>query len=270
MPFAASRPCRISTPSPGRARSSTPRPWRLMLTLSFGLGVLEACTAQMSRPADLPELSAADGGLDALRAEAGKAGASAQGAEPSLPRRAEASTDAGLRAADAAAHAEATDVARGAAQPISNEAVLDVLSQQSYRTSGFRRLNSRPFPSVVAPGKSIVLWVSASAYDAYATVSMEHSGSMVALPQGTIIVREVYANDELDTLTLMLKLEAGAFALGGDWLYAATDPQGVVRMDATTGAPAFGLTERCGTCHLRRSHDDYLFGVSEGYLDATE
>jgi len=153
---------------------------------------------------------------------------------------------------------------------ISNEAILALLPDQSYRQAGFRRLNESPFPSIVAPGKDIVLWVTADAYAAYAAVSTERPGSGVHVPTGTTIVREVFNAGKLETITVMKKLEPGAFALGGDWFYLATDAEGQVRTDAASGAPSIGLSENCGTCHLRRSRDDYLFGIPPGYLDERE
>lgn len=150
---------------------------------------------------------------------------------------------------------------------LSNEAVLSLAGSSSYRGAGFRRLNTKPFPSIAAPEKHIVLWVSSEAYASYAEVSTEVSGSEVRLPVGTTIVREVFGGDVLETITVMVKLEPGAFKLGGDWFYLATDAQGKVRTDAKSGAPSIGLSANCGTCHLRRSHDDFLFGIPPGYLD---
>jgi len=148
---------------------------------------------------------------------------------------------------------------------LSNEAIYDLLRGTKYRGKGFRKVNDEPFPSTVAPDKSITLWVSEAGYEAFAKVSPEESGTNVALPVGTVIVREVLAGENLDTITAMVRLADGAFPLGGNWWYAAADPDGTIRKNAQTGAPTAGLLESCGTCHLRRSHDDYLFGTPEGY-----
>jgi hypothetical protein len=148
---------------------------------------------------------------------------------------------------------------------LSNEAMLDLLRTFKYRGAGFRAVNQRPFPSIVAPDKHIALWISEPGYAAYRKVTPDRAGSEVVLPVATVIVREVLEGNVLKTLTLMLKLPNGTFPLGGDWLYASTGPDGVVNR-AEDGSPLVGLLKDCGTCHLRRSNDDYLFGTPEGYL----
>lgn len=148
---------------------------------------------------------------------------------------------------------------------LSNEAIYDLLRGSKYRGAGFRKVNDEPFPSTVAPDKTITLWITKAGYDAFVKVAPEKSGTNVALPVGTVIVREVIAGDKLDTITAMVRLADGAFPLGGNWWYAAADPDGTIRKNAQTGAPTAGLLENCGTCHLRRSHDDYLFGTPDGY-----
>jgi hypothetical protein len=37
-------------------------------------------------------------------------------------------------------------------------------------------------------------------------------------------------------------------------------------IDADTNAPVMGLSATCGSCHLRREKDGYLFGVPSDYL----
>jgi hypothetical protein len=152
-------------------------------------------------------------------------------------------------------------------EELSNEVIVDLLREGTYRGPGYRLVNEEPFPSTVAPGKTIVLWVSEAGYPALSRVSADHAGSQVTLPVGTVIVREVLLDDALDTLTVMVKMPVGAFPLGGDWWYAAADPDGKIRKSATEGTPLAGLLEKCGTCHLRRDNDAFLFGAPDGYVE---
>ncbi len=104
---------------------------------------------------------------------------------------------------------------------------------------------------------------------AFAVNSVRATGEYIGVARpvsvGTVIVREVLAGGRLETITAMVRLADGTFPLGGNYWYAAADPDGTIRKNAQTGAPTAGLLESCGTCHLRRSHDDYLFGTPERY-----
>jgi hypothetical protein len=148
---------------------------------------------------------------------------------------------------------------------LSNEAIMDLVRSYAYRGPDFVLLNDEPFPSTVAPGKHVSLWVSASARGSMSTVVPERTGSEVDIPVGTVIVREVLSGSQLETITVMVKLPVGAFPLGGDYWYGATDAEGNIKADAD-GMPIAGLLENCGTCHLRRSHDAFLFGAPRSYL----
>lgn len=152
-------------------------------------------------------------------------------------------------------------------EELSNEVIVDLLREGTYRGPGYSLVNEEPFPSTVAPGKTVVLWVSEAGYPALARVSADHAGSDVTVPVGTVIVREVFLDEALDTLTVMVKMPKGAFPLGGDWWYAAADPDGKIRKHATEGTPLAGLLEKCGTCHLRRDRDGFLFGAPDGYVE---
>jgi hypothetical protein len=144
---------------------------------------------------------------------------------------------------------------------LSNELIVRMVRGASYRGRGFLRVNQEPFQSIVSPSKTVVLWVSEGGFDPFSEISPDESGSHAELPMGTVIVREVLSNNELDTITVMVKLPKGTFPLGGDFWYAATDPDGTIRADKNDGSPQAGLLENCGTCHLRRNNDAFLFGA---------
>jgi hypothetical protein len=144
---------------------------------------------------------------------------------------------------------------------LSNEVIVDVVRGFKYRGKGFVRVNNEPFRSTVSPSKSVALWVSEGGYDAFSEISPDERGSRAEVPVGTVIVREVLGNGKIDTITVMVKLPEGAFPLGGDFWYAATDAGGTIRTDESDGSPQAGLLANCGTCHLRRDEDAFLFGA---------
>jgi hypothetical protein len=148
---------------------------------------------------------------------------------------------------------------------LSNESIMNLVRSYAYRGPDFVLLNPEPFPSTVAPGKFVSLYVSASAQDTMSEVIPERAGSDAEIPAGTVIVREVLNAGELETITVMVKLPFGAFPLGGDFWYGATDAEGNIKSDSE-GMPIAGLLENCGTCHLRRAHDGFLFGTPRAYL----
>jgi hypothetical protein len=151
-------------------------------------------------------------------------------------------------------------------EQLSNEVIVDLLREGTYRGPGYEQVNYEPFPSTVAPGKTVLLWVSEAGYDSFSRVSADHAGSNVQIPVGTVIVREVFKGETLDTLTVMVRMPKGAFPLGGDWWYASADPDGKIRTSPTDGTPLAGLLKNCGTCHLRRDRDAFTFGTPDGYL----
>ena len=152
------------------------------------------------------------------------------------------------------------------ANSISNEAVVALAREGTYRGTGYRRVDASPFASTVSPDKRIALYVSEAGYEAYRQISPHAVGSGVTLPVGTVIVREVWGGAALSAITIMVQLQKGTFPLGGDFWYASLSPEGEVNHDAQTGEPQLGLSERCGTCHLRRSEDGFLFGVPPSAL----
>ncbi len=160
-------------------------------------------------------------------------------------------------AADAA-RAPSTST-RVKASEIQANAVMDVTSA-SYRTSSqFTHVSAAPYPSTVAAGKMIDLWVSTSAYPEYARVRPDQTGSRAALPRGAVIVREVHEpSGALTAVTAMFKGEEGFNGALGDWGFIdATMGNGA----PTDGGMSAGATAECFSCHIPRETDDYLFGV---------
>jgi hypothetical protein len=152
-------------------------------------------------------------------------------------------------------------------ESLSNEAIYAIMRDQAYRGDGFRRINSEPFLSTGSPKKTVVLWVSEAGYAEFRRINADQAGSDAVLPVGTVIIREVYAGSQLDTVTAMVKFPEGTFPLGGDFWYGAADPDGTIRESASDGTPLAGMLENCGTCHLRRDRDAFIFGAPDGYAD---
>jgi hypothetical protein len=153
------------------------------------------------------------------------------------------------------------------ARSLSNEAIWSLVSDFKYRGDGFRRVDRAPFPSTVSPDKKIAIYISEQAYAEYTRISPDQTGSGASLPVGSVIVREVLRETALDSITVMVRLPEGAFPLGGDWWFAAATADGTLKTDASIGAPVIGLSATCGSCHLRRDQDDFLFGVPAASLD---
>lgn len=153
------------------------------------------------------------------------------------------------------------------ARSLSNEAIWSLVSDFKYRGDGFRRVDRTPFPSTVSPDKKIAIYISEQSYGEYTRISPNQTGSGANLPVGSVIVREVLRDTTLDSITVMVRLPEGAFPLGGDWWFAAATSDGTLKTDTSIGAPVIGLSATCGSCHLRRDQDDFLFGVPAAYLD---
>ena len=141
---------------------------------------------------------------------------------------------------------------------------LDVSPPNPLR-DGLARANFTPFSSQIPGGALVDVWVSADAADEYDKVLLDGAGSGVDLPQGTVIIREVFDEfGQVETLTLMIKNEPGYFPGGGDWWYGVADPDGIIRND-DNGLPLMGPLEQCNACHVARANDGYLFGVPSAY-----
>jgi hypothetical protein len=136
-----------------------------------------------------------------------------------------------------------------------------MLSVQDYRTSGaFTEVTTDAYASTVADA-DIRVWISEFAAASYVKVDPDASGSKVRLPEGTLIIREVYDKaGTLKKLTLMGKGARGYNPVVGDYWYAVTDPDGTPQVDS--GQVLTGKLEQCFSCHQARGEvDDFLFGV---------
>lgn len=117
------------------------------------------------------------------------------------------------------------------------------------------------YPSALGSHNPVDVWITAPGAAAYARIDPDTTGSHAELPTGTMIIRQVFdANNQLSKLTLMYKAPPGYNPVVGDWWFGETDGDGVPLEE--NGIPLTGKLDECATCHVARTSDDYLFGVS--------
>lgn len=120
------------------------------------------------------------------------------------------------------------------------------------------------FPSALS-SDYLDLWVSDFGADAYLAADPGIDGSGTALPEGTIILRDVLdSGGERAKVTIMVKREPGYFPEGGDFWYGVTDTEGSILPD-DSGHEQAGALETCAGCHAGRSSDGFIFGVPPIY-----
>ena len=143
-----------------------------------------------------------------------------------------------------------------------NDAEVDEQSLDrvaSYQTMA--RINARPYTSTLG-AFAINCYVAGDIAD-YRKIHPDQPGANVTVARGTVIVREVLdASSRVTKLTVMAKGPPGYDPSLGDWWFAVTDPRGSPLEEK--GAVLRGRLTQCHGCHLDRSRDDFLFGVSTG------
>lgn len=147
------------------------------------------------------------------------------------------------------------------ATAIDESAIRAAVANGAYRYSPqFTPVNRGAYPSTVATGSRINVWVSSSEFAAYGKIDPGVNGSHARLATGGMIIREVLAGDgAVAKLTLMVKGPAGYNSDLGDFWFGVTEPDGTPL--AENGATLTGKLTRCFGCHIPRATDDYLFGV---------
>lgn len=138
--------------------------------------------------------------------------------------------------------------------------VLVRVAGKAYASDGFVAINAKPYPSSLS-SSNINVFVSTEGWWEFLHASPESTGQGVALPEGTIIVREVLDEDgEVETLTVMRRGPDGYSPGHGDMWYAVLEPSGFPRIE--NDELLIGrLEERCAGCHDERAADGHLFGV---------
>ena len=142
-------------------------------------------------------------------------------------------------------------------------AILEQVAHQRYRTT-LSPVNNTAYVSALDSTKSIDVFVSPNALDAYDVIAPEITNTHGDVPVGTVIVRAVEdASGTVQKLTLMYKGPVGYNPSVGDFWYGVTDPEGVpLKNDA--GMPQLGKISTCFGCHQERMSDGWLFGVPRG------
>ncbi|HWU88944.1 MAG TPA: hypothetical protein VN253_16875 [Kofleriaceae bacterium] len=134
------------------------------------------------------------------------------------------------------------------------------------RVPGYRtmsRINAHAYKSTLG-AFDVNCYVAGDIVD-YRKIHPERSGSNATVAHGTMIVREVLdTSGQVAKLTVMAKGPPGYDPSLGDWWFAVTDPRGTPLVE--NGVVQLGRLSQCHNCHLDRSHDDFLFGVSSSYF----
>ncbi|WP_394834357.1 hypothetical protein LVJ94_48445 [Pendulispora rubella] len=131
------------------------------------------------------------------------------------------------------------------------------------RHPAFAKVTSAPYPSAVAGGSSIEVYVTKSLADTYLGIRPDRTGSNASILPPTVIVREVFGvNGQLTKLTVMAKGLDGYNPDLGDWYFGEFDSRGNVLLDSN-GRRRAGRLGDCYACHLPRRDDAYLFGVPD-------
>jgi len=180
------------------------------------------------------------------------------------------SVDVALAVCAAAIPSACTSSSSPAGGPVVDDAAF-MLSVQTYRDSGdFAEITDKGYPSAVASGAAIRVWLSAFAATPYRVVDPDVAGSGVRLPEGSLIIREVYDGaGALKKLTLMGKGARGYNPAVGDYWFGVTAPDGTPQVE--NGAELTGKLEQCFGCHQARGEvDDFLFGVPAAARPGTD
>lgn len=144
------------------------------------------------------------------------------------------------------------DVLPDPAEDVDATMLTELLPYRTWPTVG------NPYPSAL--GSYLVSLYISDGKTEYAKIRPTATGSHAQLPVGTVIVREVFAEDgTLAKLTVMGKGPAGYDPTLGDWWFAVTDVHGKPLMD--NGHPQTGKIAGCKACHATRSADDFLYGA---------
>ena len=150
------------------------------------------------------------------------------------------------------------------------EEVLDtILSRQYLDNTKFLPINNSRYATDLNDTQDISLYVSKTGSSLYSLVDPNLEGSKVIVPEGTMIVREVWDKEgNFLKYTVMAKREEGYFPESGDFYFASIDNNGNF-IDDSNGNPQSGPLEACSVCHIPRANDGYLFGVPEAHKDDT-
>jgi hypothetical protein len=134
----------------------------------------------------------------------------------------------------------------------------DLSQLSTYRSE--MKMVSYVYTSNLAPNPQIELWINQGAAAAYKKVHPDRKGANVDLPEGTLIVREVFEAGKVAKLTVMGKGAPGSNPVVGDWWFGVTTPTGTPLWE--NGQELLGKLPQCVNCHDDRgAADDFLFGV---------
>ncbi len=132
--------------------------------------------------------------------------------------------------------------------------LLESIATHHYLSPSWTKINkTNLYTSDLSHTKYIDIYIDSDANE-YAKIDPDIEFSSIEVSEGTTIIREVWdAENTLEKYTVMIKMEAGYFPEGGDFLYAEVLHDGHVLQG--------GRLQSCAKCHQARQHDGFLFGV---------
>ena len=121
--------------------------------------------------------------------------------------------------------------------------------------SGFTKINDATTQTQAhTAAQTVDVWVEDAWVATFLTVDPDASGSAPSFDMGATIVKEQFnADGARDSMTVMVKAEAGFNADVGDWWWGFTDAE--AQLQGT------GIIDACVGCHQVRPDDDFLYGV---------
>jgi hypothetical protein len=124
---------------------------------------------------------------------------------------------------------------------------------KNLRAGAFVSLNEQPIPSSIGSNKSLRMWISPEAEQAY------RSGS--DLPAGGMVIREVLQpTGSVEKVTAMMRAPRGQNPEVGDYWFAVANEAGEVMPDAE-GHPQIGALSQCASCHVAQKDSGFLYRV---------
>ncbi len=138
-----------------------------------------------------------------------------------------------------------------------------VISDKLHLTDDYQKMNEDAYRTDLNDSDYINVYISKFALPNYLLIVPDATGSEAAVPENTVIVREVKdGSGNLLKYTVMIKGPSGYFDGGGDFYYGVFDTEGEIVVN--DGVELQGRLENCGDCHVSaRSNDDFLYGVYE-------
>lgn len=126
---------------------------------------------------------------------------------------------------------------------------------KTFESEGYTEVTNGETQSLVSSDK-IRVWVNNAEADNYVLLK-----EGMQFPVGTTVIRVLYDGDsQPKKITASIKAASNQNPDASDWVFAVSEPNGVLMPDDTDGWQ-FGALEACNICHINQSATDGLFGL---------